>query len=59
MLTWQAGDQSLGIATIPQLAPGATTSVSVAHQFSSRGARGGFLQPCLKDTLTLTMRRGC
>ncbi|MHA3774448.1 BatA domain-containing protein [Verrucomicrobiota bacterium sgz303538] len=37
LLTWQAGEQSLGLANIPELAPGASTSVSVSHQFSAAG----------------------
>jgi len=52
LLTWQAGEQSLGIATIPQLAPGATTSVSVAHQFSSAGLGEVSCSLASKDTLT-------
>jgi hypothetical protein len=37
LLTWRVGDQSLGVATIPELAPGASTSVTLAHQFPSAG----------------------
>ena len=37
LLAWRAGDQPLGVATIPELAPGASTSVSLAHEFAKPG----------------------
>lgn len=37
VLSWQVGDQSLGVATIPQLEPGASTGVSIAHRFATPG----------------------
>ncbi|MDB6152389.1 MAG: hypothetical protein JWL90_842 [Chthoniobacteraceae bacterium] len=37
LLTWQAAGQPLGITTIPELAPGASTSLSISHQFSAPG----------------------
>ncbi|MGI8603666.1 MAG: BatA domain-containing protein [Verrucomicrobiales bacterium] len=37
LLTWKADEQSLGAITVPELAPGAITSVSIAHQFAATG----------------------
>jgi len=31
LLAWRSGDQSLGVANIPELGPGASTTVSLAH----------------------------
>ena len=37
LLNWQLNGQSIGVATIPELAPGASTSVSINQLFSSPG----------------------
>ncbi len=37
LLSWQANGQALGVTTVPELAPGASTSVSLAHSFSEAG----------------------
>ncbi|HTD88695.1 MAG TPA: BatA domain-containing protein [Candidatus Binatia bacterium] len=37
LLDWRVNGESIGVATIPELGPGATTSVSVNHLFSGAG----------------------
>ena len=34
LLSWRIDDEQLGVATIAELAPGASTSVSLSHQFA-------------------------
>ena len=51
LLRWQVGDESLGLTTIPELAPGATTSVSVSHQFAAAGTFDVTCQLENKDAL--------
>ena len=51
LLDWRAGDQSLGVANIPELAPGASTSVSLAHQFPTPGLSEIACRLEVKDTL--------
>jgi hypothetical protein len=38
LLTWQVNGQSAGVTTVPELAPGASTTLSISHQFDSPGA---------------------
>ena len=52
LLTWKAGDQSLGVATIPELSPGASTSVSLSHEFPTAGVSEIACQLAAKDALT-------
>ena len=52
LLGWKAGDQSLGVATIPELAPGASTSVSLAHEFANAGVFEVAGRLDIKDALT-------
>jgi hypothetical protein len=37
LLTWQVKGQSAGVTTVPELAPGASTTLSISHQFDSPG----------------------
>jgi hypothetical protein len=38
LLNWRVNDQSAGVATVPELGPGARTMLSLNHQFGSAGA---------------------
>ena len=37
LLNWRVNGESVGVATIPELAPGAVTTVNINHLFSSAG----------------------
>jgi hypothetical protein len=52
LLAWRTGDQSLGVANIPELAPGASTSVSLAHEFPTPGVSEMACRLEVKDALT-------
>ena len=52
LLAWQVGDESLGVNTIPELAPGAGTSVSVSYAFPSRGLSDVVCRLESKDALS-------
>lgn len=38
LLTWRVNGQPAGVTTVPELAPGANTTLSLGHQFDSAGA---------------------
>lgn len=37
LLTWRVGEQPAGVVTVPELVAGASTSVTLSHQFPSAG----------------------
>src|SRR5439155_7608121 len=37
LLSWRVNEEPAGVTTVPELAPGASTTLSVSHQFSSAG----------------------
>jgi len=51
LLAWRTGDQSLGVANIPELAPGASTSVSLAHGLPTPGVSEMACRLEVKDSL--------
>jgi hypothetical protein len=38
LLTWRANGESIGVTTVPELAPGASTMLSLEHSFASAGS---------------------
>ena len=38
LLSWRVNGEGIGVTTVPELAPGASTSLSLAHQFGSPGS---------------------
>jgi hypothetical protein len=37
LLTWRVNEQPIGVTTVPELAPGASTTLSLAHDFPASG----------------------
>ncbi|MCI0364780.1 MAG: BatA domain-containing protein, partial [Phycisphaerales bacterium] len=52
LLNWRVNGQSAGAATVPELAPGASTVLSLGHQFGSAGAFDVVAQLEADDDLT-------